>query len=87
MGRAQDATLTNRGTRQRERATRVMACNNTHAEVHPGRWEESSEPVALPLSLQRGTFPQITSRALSVALFQTGHCLPRALPTGQNKTR
>jgi hypothetical protein len=26
MDRAQDATLTNRGTRQSERATRVMAC-------------------------------------------------------------
>jgi hypothetical protein len=29
MDRAQDATLTNRGTRQSERATRVMACTMT----------------------------------------------------------
>jgi hypothetical protein len=51
MDRAQDATLTNRGTRPSERATRVMAClQNTQAQVYLGRWKESSEPAALPLS-------------------------------------
>jgi hypothetical protein len=37
MDRAQDATLTNRGTRQSD------GLHNTPAQVHLGRWEESSE--------------------------------------------
>jgi hypothetical protein len=48
MDRAQDATLTNQGTRQSERTMRVVACS-----AHLGRWEESSEPAALPAQ-QRG---------------------------------
>ena len=35
MDRAQDAALTNRGTRQSERATRVMAYG-LHAQQHAG---------------------------------------------------
>jgi hypothetical protein len=57
MDRAQDTTLTNnRGTRQSERATRVMACttHNTQTQVYLGWWQESSEPTALPLSPAAG---------------------------------
>jgi hypothetical protein len=39
MDRAQDATLTNRGTRQSERASKL------------GQWEESKKAAALPFFL------------------------------------
>jgi hypothetical protein len=54
--KAQNAALTDRGTRRSERATSGDGLHNTQAQVYPrGLREGSSEPAARCLSSHRGT--------------------------------
>jgi hypothetical protein len=58
MDRAQDATLTNRGTRQSKRATRVMACTTRRPKCSQGSGRRAASQRRCLSSPQRRTFAQ-----------------------------